>query len=203
MYLLTVYLFLLFFFLMIRRPPRSTLFPYTTLFRSTLSAENELLGELKDSMKRLKQLEVLKADQDKIAKEIKDIDSGITEFFEAAEKEHEAAVALSEKARAVHEETIGIVHQIAALVHDGNEKHEAFLVARDKADEVHAKAVEMREKVLSIKGAKRSEAREARTLLRQQNPAVRDALLDEKKLEASADAALKALLEKGKVEIGR
>src|SRR2546430_7740098 len=32
---LTFYVFLfLFFFLMIRRPPRSTLFPYTTLFRS-------------------------------------------------------------------------------------------------------------------------------------------------------------------------
>src|SRR5436853_2318607 len=28
--------FFLFFFLMIRRPPRSTLFPYTTLFRSDL-----------------------------------------------------------------------------------------------------------------------------------------------------------------------
>src|SRR5688572_33334574 len=28
------YFFLFFFFLMIRRPPRSTLFPYTTLFRS-------------------------------------------------------------------------------------------------------------------------------------------------------------------------
>src|SRR2546429_9876601 len=28
--------FLFFFFLMIRRPPRSTLFPYTTLFRSGL-----------------------------------------------------------------------------------------------------------------------------------------------------------------------
>src|SRR5438067_10575656 len=28
------YLVLFFFFLMIRRPPRSTLFPYTTLFRS-------------------------------------------------------------------------------------------------------------------------------------------------------------------------
>src|SRR5256885_5774029 len=27
-------LFIIFFFLMIRRPPRSTLFPYTTLFRS-------------------------------------------------------------------------------------------------------------------------------------------------------------------------
>src|SRR5258707_6451151 len=32
----------LFFFLMIRRPPRSTLFPYTTLFRSTL--ERDVLG---------------------------------------------------------------------------------------------------------------------------------------------------------------
>src|SRR2546422_2142661 len=30
-------LFPLFFFLMIRRPPRSTLFPYTTLFRSAIS----------------------------------------------------------------------------------------------------------------------------------------------------------------------
>src|SRR5687768_18592170 len=28
------YIVMLFFFLMIRRPPRSTLFPYTTLFRS-------------------------------------------------------------------------------------------------------------------------------------------------------------------------
>jgi len=68
---------------------------------------------------------------------------------------------------------------------------------------VHAKVVEMREKVLSIKGAKRAEVRESRDLLRQQNRSVRAALLDERKLEASADAALKALLEKGKVEIGR
>src|SRR5438132_9934408 len=29
-----MHIYLLFFFLMIRRPPRSTLFPYTTLFRS-------------------------------------------------------------------------------------------------------------------------------------------------------------------------
>src|SRR5438552_19185667 len=35
MYYITSYLyFLFFFFLMIRQPPRSTLFPYTTLFRS-------------------------------------------------------------------------------------------------------------------------------------------------------------------------
>src|SRR5258705_9487982 len=34
-----------FFFLMIRRPPRSTLFPYTTLFRSTRGAPLEVVRQ--------------------------------------------------------------------------------------------------------------------------------------------------------------
>src|SRR5690348_17999627 len=36
--------FLLFFFLMIRRPPRSTLFPYTTLFRSERALQEVYAG---------------------------------------------------------------------------------------------------------------------------------------------------------------
>src|SRR5258708_10104131 len=38
-----------FFFLMIRRPPRSTLFPYTTLFRSRLQ-EARQLGAVLDAL---------------------------------------------------------------------------------------------------------------------------------------------------------
>src|SRR5438034_6501426 len=38
--------YLIFFFLMIRRPPRSTLFPYTTLFRSEESGEGGLTDGL-------------------------------------------------------------------------------------------------------------------------------------------------------------
>src|SRR2546430_15029038 len=37
-----------FFFLMIRRPPRSTLFPYTTLFRSPGEIEHALVGQGRD-----------------------------------------------------------------------------------------------------------------------------------------------------------
>src|SRR5258705_11460388 len=37
---------LFFFFLMIRRPPRSTLFPYTTLFRSTSVQVVKVVGVL-------------------------------------------------------------------------------------------------------------------------------------------------------------
>src|SRR3989449_10164890 len=39
---------LIFFFLMIRRPPRSTLFPYTTLFRSDSESVLELRSSIKD-----------------------------------------------------------------------------------------------------------------------------------------------------------
>src|SRR3712207_7798380 len=37
---------MIFFFLMIRRPPRSTLFPYTTLFRSSGKSANSANGVL-------------------------------------------------------------------------------------------------------------------------------------------------------------
>src|SRR3712207_9151403 len=42
-----------FFFLMIRRPPRSTLFPYTTLFRSALAHALDLLDVLVDDRARI------------------------------------------------------------------------------------------------------------------------------------------------------
>src|SRR2546428_5402283 len=57
---------LLFFFLMIRRPPRSTLFPYTTLFRSRHleprgSLDRELGCELPEYGKLVGHVEVLAA----------------------------------------------------------------------------------------------------------------------------------------------
>src|SRR3712207_8739001 len=39
-------MFLFFFFLMIRRPPRSTLFPYTTLFRSMINMNGNMIHEV-------------------------------------------------------------------------------------------------------------------------------------------------------------
>src|SRR5574338_1731567 len=42
-------LYLFFFFLMIRRPPRSTLFPYTTLFRSGLVGRELAPGVVHDA----------------------------------------------------------------------------------------------------------------------------------------------------------
>src|SRR3712207_9084534 len=40
--MMLIYSYVFFFFLMIRRPPRSTLFPYTTLFRSCSSLTRDV-----------------------------------------------------------------------------------------------------------------------------------------------------------------
>src|SRR2546422_10555212 len=46
-----------FFFLMIRRPPRSTLFPYTTLFRSRLRDQNLPAGDTENSPVHLREVQ--------------------------------------------------------------------------------------------------------------------------------------------------
>src|SRR2546422_11584720 len=45
-----------FFFLMIRRPPRSTLFPYTTLFRSHMDHASEVAGVLDSESREIGKL---------------------------------------------------------------------------------------------------------------------------------------------------
>src|SRR5690348_17581113 len=55
-----------FFFLMIRRPPRSTLFPYTTLFRSYLRTQKSLRNLSKTSVKDIERLERVPIDSNVI-----------------------------------------------------------------------------------------------------------------------------------------
>jgi len=169
----------------------------------TLSEENDLLDDLKERMKRLHELESLKADQDQVIKEVRDVDATITELFAAADQEHQVAVEASERARALDAELKELVQTITTLASEGDEKHNAYLEAKAQADDVHAKIVDMRSKVLAERNARRAEAREGRELIRAQNQAVKRALYDKEKIEKSAEEALRALLQKGRVEIGR
>src|SRR5258707_13844519 len=52
-----------FFFLMIRRPPRSTLFPYTTLFRSMQALSSVLKFEYSSSSSRCKPRLLLRSEE--------------------------------------------------------------------------------------------------------------------------------------------
>src|SRR3989475_477020 len=74
--------YLTFFFLMIRRPPRSTLFPYTTLFRSG----DVVVVTIKDAIPtgQIKKGEVVRAVIVRTAKETKRKDGSYIRFDENA-----------------------------------------------------------------------------------------------------------------------
>src|SRR5256885_2361689 len=56
-YHLRIILSLYFFFLMIRRPPRSTLFPYTTLFRSFTSSHWTIMSQLPEIIRDIERVD--------------------------------------------------------------------------------------------------------------------------------------------------
>src|SRR3989442_6233361 len=64
---------------MIRRPPRSTLFPYTTLFRSYLRAEGGRIPEMK---------RVVVAHQNRVVME-ETLDAGLAQLFGGAVRSEE------------------------------------------------------------------------------------------------------------------
>jgi len=167
----------------------------------TLAEENKLLDQLKATVRAARELEEVKAEQDVVAKDVGDLDRAIDDRFRRAEAEHQLAVSLGARADSVHAKIETRAQQIAHLGAESDKKHDEYLAFRGKADEIHAKSLEMREQIITIRGEQRAEVREAREALRKQTIAVRKALLDDRKLDEAADRAVAKLLQGGKVEI--
>jgi uncharacterized coiled-coil DUF342 family protein len=167
----------------------------------TLQEENELLDRIKGRAKELERLEKVAAEQDAIISEVEDVDTSISELFKMADEEHKMVVVFSNQAQEIHDRITLIIKSVSHLVAESNKNHEAFLKLKERADDYHQKASEMREKLMAIRNIKRDEIRETRKMIREQNKAVKQALDDDKKRDAAADEALQTLLKKGKVEI--
>ena len=167
----------------------------------TIPKERELLESIKKRVAEIQKLKVILAEQEKIQKEVRDLDKSIDALFKQADKEHAEVVKLSEEQHKAHEEATAFFKEIATLTATANKKHEEFLKLRLEADGAHQKAQEMREKIIEIKGEKRRERMEERQAIRDVNIATRKALDDKGKRDKAADEALQMLLKKGKIEI--
>jgi len=166
-----------------------------------LHEENELIDNLRATMRHIRELEKMKGQQDAVTKDVRDLETTIDDLFRSADTEHEQVVLLSRKANDLHDKVTEQIKNMAILIVEADKKHQEYLDVRAKADEVHQKIMEMREMVLTTREAERAEVREARQLLKQHRQDVRRNLFDEKKLDEFADQAVQALLKKGKVEI--
>lgn len=167
----------------------------------TIPKERELLESIKKRAAEIQKLKVVLAEQEKIQKEVRDLDKSIDALFRQADKEHAEVVRLSEEQHKAHEEASALFKEIAGLTASANKKHQEFIKLREDADAAHQKAQEMREKIIEIKGEKRRERMEERKAIRDVNLATRKALDDKGVRDKAADDALQMLLKKGKIEI--
>ncbi len=167
----------------------------------SLQKENELLDDIKSTFRSIQELEALKAEQDGVSKDVRELDAAIDDRFREAEEEHKHVVAFGSKADALRTGMEALMPQMKTISAEADKKHEHFVALRAKADEVHAKMLEMREKIITIRGDRRAEAREAREAIRTQSLQVRQKLDDRRKLDEAAERAVETLLRGGRVEI--
>ncbi len=167
----------------------------------TIPKERELLDELKKKMAEIERMKKVLAEQNKIAKEVHDMDRSIDALFKLADKQHDEVVRLSDQQHKAHEEASNLYKEVASLAASANKKHSDFMKLREEADAVHQKASEMRDKIMEYRKEKRMEWLEEKNALRDVNIAVKRALDDQSKKDKAADEALQMLLKKGKVSI--
>lgn len=162
--------------------------------------ELELLDEIKVKTRELEEARKLKAAQDLVFGEVKDIDGAINEAFAKADAEHAKVVELSNAWQELTNKLEPAMQTLGNLKGEADKRHHEFLELRKRADEEHAKAMELRGEV----DAKRADVdalyQERREVVQQIRQAAR-ALDDPQAREATADEAVRRLLEKGRVTL--
>src|SRR2546430_12325778 len=108
---------------MIRRPPRSTLFPYTTLFRSVVTRPGHELNESGSSPEPASVVDVRGLSEKEISRLLESIDKPRTFFTDAATVDV-SATAIRGAARAGEHEALG--KMVPPAVASYIEKYEVY-----------------------------------------------------------------------------
>jgi uncharacterized coiled-coil DUF342 family protein len=160
--------------------------------------ELELLDEIKVKLRELEEAKKVKASQDAIFGEVKDLDQAINEAFAKADAEHAQVVALSGQWQELTNKLEPAFQNLGTLKAQADKRHQDFLDLRKRADEEHQKASDLRGEVETKRAAVDALYNERRAIVQEFRQQVRQ-LEDPNALEASADEAVKLLLEKGRI----
>ena len=167
----------------------------------TIPEERKLLDSLKAKMSELERVRIILSEQEKVVKEIHNIDQSIDELFRRADKEHEEVVRLSDESQTHHDRVTSLMREVASLKASADKKHADFVKLREEADAAHNKAADMRDKIIEIRKERRMAWQEEQDSIKAVNEATRRALDDEEKKDQAVEEALALLLKKKKIEI--
>jgi uncharacterized coiled-coil DUF342 family protein len=168
----------------------------------TVAKERVLVEKIRDLWTELKVKEEELKKQKTVKADLAGADATIDELFAKADEEHAHVAAAMKEAAAHHEKFIAGIKEVRVLVAEANKKHAEFVAYKEKADESHNKAMEMREKVMAVREAKKAEYDAARKEIRDVNQSARRNVADPKAIDQYKEKALEELKKGGKITLG-
>ncbi len=124
-----------------------------------------------------------------------------TQLKQIIEEELGQANKLRGEAQSAHEASQKFSLEIDALTKEADAKHAHVLDHRAKANEIHEKAMKMRELVVAERAKRHAEQDEARSAMKEQSERVKASLYDEAQIEKGTDDAVAALKARGKLSL--
>jgi uncharacterized coiled-coil DUF342 family protein len=166
-----------------------------------LKEENKIIAEIRELAKKHRELLKKVETHREVKVEMDKIDAEIDALFRQADEEHEKVIALSAKIEKIIELRDALVHEVAALAAEANRKHQKFLKVKEKADEFHRKAQEMREKIISFRRERIAERNAERAIIQEYNKEAKQKIKISSE-EEFAEKALEQLKKDRKIIIG-
>jgi uncharacterized coiled-coil DUF342 family protein len=168
----------------------------------TIAKERVLVEKIAETWKELKGKEAELLKQKSVQVDLSDADQSIDALFAKADEEHELVTKHMKEAQAHHEAFISAVKETRVLVNEANAKHAEFVACKVKADEYHTKGMELREKVMQVRGEKKAEFDARRKEVQEVNTVARRNVADPRAIERAQDSALEQLKKGGKIQLG-
>jgi uncharacterized coiled-coil DUF342 family protein len=171
---------------------------------TSLSVQKErlLVEKIAETWKELKSKEAELGKQKAVIADMSETDGSIDALFAKADEEHAKVSAAMKEAQAHHESFIAGIKEVRVLVSEANAKHAAFVAHKTKADESHNKAMELREKVMAIRGERKAAFDAERREVREVNTQARRNVSDPKAMDRHNDSLLEQMKKGGKITLG-
>ena len=166
-----------------------------------IAKERELMDKLAILRRSLDDQEEVLLTQEHLNAEVSELDKDIDTEFSKADEQHNSVIKFAKSNKKLYKKVTNLMKEASHLSTEADKKHKEFVEYRKKADNQHAKAMEMLE-TLKTHRKTASEERQARwKVVKDHRKNIKKELYDEKKLDTAADDALQQLMSGGKINL--
>ena len=166
-----------------------------------IAKERELMDKLAILRRSLGDQEEVLSTQEHLNAEVSELDGTIDSEFSKADEEHKFVVNMARLNKKIYKKVSALMKEASHLSTEADKKHKEFIDCRKKADNQHAKAMEMLETLRTHRKSASDEKQARWQVVKDHRKNIKKELYDPKKLDNVADDALQQLMSGGKITL--